>query len=95
MQIFQFERGGHIVRQVSDSRNDYAEEECMLIIMSAGAHAASKKNKMNSPIKKSQTKRTECLMSDAEHDDLRTGIQSIMAQMDEMLSDLKKQPKKA
>jgi hypothetical protein len=67
-----------------------------------GAMTKKKKsnNSSNSPFKKGSKKTGvsddgASLLTEVEHDDLRTGIQSIMTQMDDMLSGMKqyKKPK--
>ena len=55
---------------------------------------SQKKKSRNSPKKVLRKHATESLMTDTEHENLRTGLQSIMSQMDEMLADMKNKPKK-
>ena len=66
----------------------------MLILTFTGQKIERKAKKIKSPTKSQKAKESDHLMTDAEHDSLRTGIQSIMTQMDEMLSGMKQSKKK-
>ena len=65
-----------------------------MIVFCTGQTVDRKTKKAKSPSKIVKSKGSEHLMTDAEHDTLRSGIQSIMSQMDEMLSGMKQIKKK-